>query len=112
LLYRAQLLLQNIDVTVGNASVTDDVRSAVAANCVIEANSAILVQGILNPGNYSNSETWTALNSTATGNQPSFTQVATVPSFSSGTSAAPGEKIFEFIASPGQLNLLDLTGIK
>jgi len=112
LLNRAQLLLQNIDVTVGNASVTDGVRSAVQANCVIEANSAILVQGILNPGNYSNSETWTVLNRTATGNQPSFTQIAEVPSFSSGTSAAPGEKIFEFIASPGQLNQLDLTGIK
>jgi hypothetical protein len=112
LLNRAQLLLQNIDVTVGNAAVTDSVRSAVQANCVIEANSAILVQGILNPGNYSNSETWTNLNSTTTGNQPSFTQIATVPSFSSGTSASPGEKIFEFIASPGQLNQLDLTGIK
>jgi hypothetical protein len=112
LLNRAQLLLQNIDVTVGNAAVTDGVRSAVSAGTVIEANSAILVQGILNPSNYSNSETWTVLNSTATGNQPSFTQVASVPSFSSGTTASPGEKIFEFIASPGQLNQLDLSGIK
>lgn len=112
LLNRAQLLLQNIDVTVGNASVTDDVRSAVSAGTVIEANSAILVQGILNPSNYSNSETWTVLNATATGNQPSFTQIASTPSFSTGTTASPGEKIFEFIASPGQLNQLDLTGIK
>ena len=112
LLNRAQLLLQNIDVTVGNAAVTDSVRSAVSGSTVIEANSAILVQGILNPGNYSNSETWTVLNATATGNQPSFTQIATVPSFSTGTTASPGEKIFEFIASPGQLNQLDLTGIK
>ena len=112
LLNRAQLLLQNIDVTVGNASVTDSVRSAVSGSTVIEANSAILVQGILNPSNYSNSETWTVLNATATGNQPSFTQIASVPSFSTGTTASPGEKIFEFIASPGQLNQLDLTGIK
>jgi hypothetical protein len=112
LLNRAQLLLQNIDVTVGNAAVTDSVRSAVSGSTVIEANSAILVQGILNPGNYSNSETWTVLNNSTTGNQPSFTQIATVPSFSTGTTASPGEKIFEFIASPGQLNQLDLTGIK
>lgn len=112
LLNRAQLLLQNIDVTVGNASVRHEERIAVDATAVIEANSAILVQGILNPSNYSNSETWTTLNSTANGNQPSFTQIATSPSFSTGTVASPGEKIFEFIASPGQLNQLDLTGIK
>ena len=112
LLNRAQLLLQNIDVTVGNASVTDSVRTGVNASAVIEANSAILVQGILNPSNYSSSETWATLNSTANGNQPSFTQIATTPTFSTGTTASPGEKIFEFIASPGQLNQLDLTGIK
>jgi hypothetical protein len=112
LLNRAQLLLQNIDVTTGNTSVTDSVRTAVSGSTVIEANSAILVQGILNPSNYSLLETWTPLNATAYGNQPSFTQVATVPSFSTGTTASPGEKIFEFISSPGQLNQLDLTGIK
>jgi hypothetical protein len=112
LLNRAQLLLQNIDVTVGNAAVTDSVRTAVSGSTVIEANSAILVQGILNPSNYSISETWTNLNSSTTGNQPSFTQIATVPSFLTGTTASPGEKIFEFIASPGQLNQLDLSGIK
>lgn len=112
LLNRAQLLLQNIDVTVGNAAVTDSVRTGVSASAVIEANSAILVQGILNPSNYTDSETWSALNSTTNGNQPSFTQIATSPTFSSGSTASPGEKIFEFIASPGQLNQLDLTGIK
>jgi hypothetical protein len=113
LLNRAQLLLQNIDVTVGN------VRVAVASGDTpglgrvqVGANASIIVQGILNPSNYNDSETWTTLNATATGNQPSFTQIASSPTFSTGTSAAAGEKIFEFIASPGQLNQLDLTSIK
>jgi hypothetical protein len=113
LLNRAQLLLQNIDVTVGNAAVTDTVRTAYNAAAVIEANSAILVQGILNPSNYSEtSETWAPLNSAGYGAQPSFTQIAASPTFTANVAATGGEKIFEFIASPGQLNQLDLSGIK
>jgi heat shock protein HslJ len=113
LLNRAQLLLQNIDVTTGNTSVTDGVRTAYSASAVIEANAAILVQGILNPSNYNEtSESWIPLNATAYGNQPSFTQVAITPTFTSGVAATGGEKIFEFLSSPGQLNQLDLTGIK
>jgi hypothetical protein len=107
------LLLQNIDVTTGNCSVTDTVRTAYSATAVIEANAAILVQGILNPGNYSEaSESWTPLNSSSYGNQPSFTQVAVTPTFTSGVAASGGEKIFEFLSSAGQLNQLDLSGIK
>lgn len=113
LLNRAQLLLQDIDVTVGN------VRVAVAAGDApgiareqVGANTAIIVQGILNPSNYSDSETWTPLNATTYGNQPSFTQIAATPTFTSGTAAVAGEKIFEFIASPGQLNQLKLSDIK
>jgi hypothetical protein len=113
LLNRAQLLLQNIDLTVGNSAVTDSVRTAYSASSVIEANSAILVQGILNPSNYYESnEVWAPLNSVGYGAQPSFTQIAASPTFTSNTAAVGGEKIFEFLASPGQLNQLDLSGIK
>lgn len=115
LLNRAQLLLQDIDVTVGNVRVAVTAGDAPGlARDQVGANATILVQGILNPSNYSESETWTALNSTTQGNQPSFTQIATTPTFASGTgsSAIAGEKIFEFVASPGQLNQLDLSGIK
>jgi len=113
LLNRAQLLLQNIDVTVGNAAVTDGVRTAYSAGAVIEANSAILVQGILNPSNYYEAnEVWAPLNSAGYGAQPSFTQIAASPTFTANTAAVGGEKIFEFLASPGQLNQLDLSGIK
>jgi len=108
LLNRAQLLLQDIDVTVGNTAVTH----TVAGSREITANSAILVQGILNPSNYDDSQIWTPLNDTSYGNQPSFTQIATTPQFTSGNAAIAGEKIFEFIASPGQLNQLDLSNIK
>lgn len=115
LLNRAQLLLQDIDVTVGN------VRVAVAAGDgpgiardQVGANATIIVQGILNPSNYNDSETWTSLNATSFGNQPSFTQIASTPTFAAGTGTAAiaGEKIFEFTASPGQLNQLDLSNIK
>jgi hypothetical protein len=113
LLNRAQLLLQNIDVTVGNAAVMDGVRTAYSATSVIEANSAILVQGILNPSNYYEAnEVWAPLNSVGYGAQPSFTQIAASPTFTANTAAVGGEKIFEFLASPGQLNQLDLSGIK
>ena len=108
LLNRAQLLLQDIDVAVGNSAV----ESSALGSRILEANSSILVQGILNPSNYNDSQTWTPLNDTAYGNQPSFTQIAVSPNFTTGTAAIAGEKIFEFIASPGQLNQLDLTGIK
>ena len=113
LLNRAQLLLQSIDVTVGNSAVMDSVRTAYSATSVIEANSAILVQGVLNPSNYYEaSEVWTPLNSVGYGAQPSFTQIAASPTFTANTAAIGGEKIFEFLASPGQLNQLDLSGIK
>ena len=108
LLNRAQLLLQDIDVAVGNSAV----ESSDLGSRTLAANSSILVQGILNPSNYNDSQTWTPLNDTAYGNQPSFTQIAVSPNFTTGTAAIAGEKIFEFIANPGQLNQLDLTGIK
>ena len=108
LLNRAQLLLQDIDVTVGNTSVTH----TVAGTKTIVSNSAILVQGILNPSNYNDAQDWIPLNDSSFGNQPSFTQIAVAPVFTSGNAALSGEKIFEFTASPGQLNQLDLSQIK
>jgi len=115
LLNRAQLLLQDIDVTVGNVRVAVAMGDAPGlARDQVGANATIVVQGILNPSNYSESETWTSLNATTYGNQPSFTQIASSPTFAAGTgtAAVAGEKIFEFTASPGQLNQLDLSGIK
>jgi hypothetical protein len=66
LINRAQLLLQAIEITAGGSTNT---------------NSAIVVEGILNPSNYptnTSNITWNSLNSTAlqTG-QPSFSQIAT-----------------------------------
>jgi hypothetical protein len=115
LLNRAQLLLQDIDVTVGNVQVAVGAGDAPGlARVQTGANTSILVQGILNPANYSENETWTSLNATTYGNQPSFTQIAATPTFvpTTGNAAVAGEKIFEFVSSPGQLNQLDLSGIK
>jgi hypothetical protein len=65
LINRAQLLLQTIEITVGGSTNT---------------NSAVVIEGILNPQNYPTNVsniTWNSLNSTAlqTG-QPSFSQIA------------------------------------
>jgi len=66
LINRAQLLLQTIEITAGGTANT---------------NSALVIEGILNPSNYptnpSTGITWNSLNSTAlqTG-QPSFSQIA------------------------------------
>jgi len=65
LINRAQLLLQGIEITAGGTSNT---------------NSAIVIEGVLNPSNYPtnvNNITWNSLNSVAlpTG-QPSFSQIA------------------------------------
>jgi hypothetical protein len=115
LLNRAQLLLESIDV------VAPDVQAGSAV-----ANASIVVTGVINPSNYYDSATWTSLNSEAFGNQPSFTQVKTAPSFTGGYTAAgsqievsgwgqralPGERIFEFVVSPGERAGLDLGMIK
>jgi hypothetical protein len=66
LINRAQLLLQTIEITAGGTANT---------------NSALVIEGILNPSNYPSNPvtgiTWNSLNSTAlqTG-QPSFSQIA------------------------------------
>ena len=82
LLNRAQLLLQTVDLTVGNTAVTAAVagtKTQVQPFASTWGNTAIVVQGILNPSNYSEaSETWTSLNATTYGSQPSFTQIAKI----------------------------------
>lgn len=76
---------------------------------------AVIVEGILNPRNFSNA-TWGALNLEAAGGQPSFAQVATTVTWSSGTFALPGEQVFAFsgpsVASGSVNDRLDLTELK
>ena len=77
LINRAQLLLQTIEITAGGTTNT---------------NSALVIEGILNPSNYPTNPatgiTWNSLNSTAlqTG-QPSFSQIAVGTSVTYANSA-------------------------
>jgi hypothetical protein len=122
LLNRAQILLQDISLNLPY--------QATGSTSVL-ANTHVLVQGILNPGNYYPGETWQALNQVALGSQPSFTQVAVAPTFTvaydtngnaipgspagtitSGQFASGGEKLFEFVVTPGQEGKLSLLGVK
>jgi hypothetical protein len=114
LLNRAQLLLDSIDVVAPDVAGSD------------VANASIVVSGVLNPSNYYDGSNWTPLNSQSLGNQPSFTQIATTPTFTGGfyangtqigvqgwgQEALPGEKIFEFVTSPGERSSQDLSMIK
>ena len=105
LINRAQLLLQSLEITAGGST---------------NVNSALVIEGILNPqnypGNYNVSNitniTWNSLNSTAipTG-QPSFTQIANGSSitFDNGnslTTSTPGASI-----SATVIPVLSTTGI-
>lgn len=101
LLNRSQLLLNAIGIAVSNGTTP----------------GAVIVEGVLNPKNFSTA-TWTALNLEAAGGQPSFTQVATAATWSSGTFALPGEQVFAFAGpsvagTSGATNdRLDLTQLK
>jgi hypothetical protein len=120
LLNRAQILLQEISVALPNV-----------VNLPRHANTSVLITGILNPFNYYDSTTWTPLNQNAFGSQPSLAQVAPKPQFTvsvdvNGTQtpggpvnaltygqyAQPGEKLFEFVASPATVSTLDLTKVR
>jgi hypothetical protein len=79
LLNRSQLLLQTIGVTLSAGSTP----------------GAVIVEGILNPKNFS-AATWSALNLESAGGQPSYAQVATSITWTSGTSAIAGEQVFAF----------------
>jgi len=90
LLNRSQLLLEEVGVAVSGGS-----SSPLVGNIIIE--------GILNPKNFSNA-TWTALNTESVGGQPSFAQVSQTVIWStigagpsSGVQyAIPGEQVFAF----------------
>lgn len=100
LLNRSQLLLKAIGVAISQGSGT-------LGACVVE--------GVINPRNFSTA-TWVDLAPEANGGQPSFAQVATTFSWTTGTSAIPGEQIFAFSAptvAAGAVNdRLDLNELK
>jgi hypothetical protein len=96
LLNRSQLLLNQIAISTYNGASTP---------------GTIVVEGVLNPANFT-SATWSALNLTTAGGQPSFAQVATSVVWSSGTFATPGEQVFAFGAIPNGDLAQDLTALK
>lgn len=103
LLNRAQLLLQRLDVFASN---TYQLNTATAGGVV--GQGSIVVSGILNPSGVS-ATSWTSVNSTANGSQPSFAQVSAV----SGTyTAGSGERVFSTICNAGSQNSIDLSGLK
>lgn len=102
LLNRSQMLLEQIAVTMGRGNNS-------SGECV--------VQGIINPKNFQ-SANWSSLNSETNGGQPSFAQVANFNqiTWSSGTYALPGERIFALNAGVARTQAittnLDLSQLK
>jgi hypothetical protein len=98
LLNRAQILLESLEVTSG------DIASA----------SNIIVRAVLNPSNFDTATSvWATINDPVYGSQPSFSQVSVNPAFTGASGyAIPGEQVFSYVASPGQLNTLDLKPFK
>jgi hypothetical protein len=101
LLNRSQLLLQQCAVGMSRGSSTS---------------GEVVVQGIINPRNFQDA-TWKSLNAVNEGGQPSFAQVAEKDdiTWSSGSYALPGERIFAFVVNASRadalvtdLNLMDL----
>lgn len=100
LLNRSQLLLNAIGVAVSGGTA---------------ATGAVIVEGILNPRNFTTA-TWLPLNTETLGGQPSFAQFTNTATWSSGTFALPGEQVFAFAgpsSSTGATNdRLDLSELK
>ncbi len=100
LLNRSQLLLQAVGVAVSGGT---------------SATGAVIIEGVLNPKNFS-SATWLPLNTESVGGQPSLAQVAQTITWSAGTVAVPGEQVFAFAgpsSSTGATNdRLDLSELK
>jgi hypothetical protein len=96
LLNRSQLLLNQIAVQTYNAG---------------SSPGSVIVEGILNPKNFG-SAIWSSLNLESQGGQPSFAQVATTVTWTSGTYAIPGEQVFAFAATPNNNNELSLVELK
>lgn len=98
LLNRSQLLLDSIAVqSYGNAPSTSQ--------------GSIIVEGILNPKNFNNAS-WTTLNLESQGGQPSLAQVATNITWTSGSTAIPGETVFAFAVTPNSDGRLELDQLK
>ena len=98
LLNRSQLLLNAVAVqTYGNSPAAGQ--------------GSIIVEGILNPKNFSTA-TWSALNFETVGGQPSLAQVATAVTYTAGTFAVPGEQVFAFASTPNSDTRLELTELK
>lgn len=99
LLNRSQLLLQSVGATFSAGTNP----------------GAVIVEGVLNPRNYT-SATWSSLNAESVGGQPSFAQVATTVTWSTGTAALPGEQVFAFagptVAAGAVGERLDLSELK
>jgi len=99
LLNRSQLLLEGITIAGANGT----------------SSGAIIVEGILNPKNFVDA-TWNSLTSENDGGQPSFAQVATSVTWSTGSYALPGEQIFGAVfpaADTGSVSeTLDLRKLK
>lgn len=88
LINRSQLLLQKLQIT---------------------ATQNVQVYGILNPGNIdASSLTWTSVNTSALGSQPSFAQIST----SNSTAATPGEQNFSTLAQINGFAEIDLGKLK
>jgi hypothetical protein len=99
LLNRSQLLLQSVGVTFSAGTNP----------------SAVIVEGVLNPRNFSTA-TWVGLSAETAGGQPSFAQVAQTVTWTTGTSALPGEQVFAYaapsVASGAVGERLELTQLK
>jgi hypothetical protein len=99
LLNRSQLLLQSVGINVSGGATS----------------GAVIVEGVLNPRNL-NTATWSGLSAETVGGQPSFAQVATVATWTTGTSALPGEQVFAFagpsVTSGAVGERLDLSQLK
>ena len=102
LLNRSQLLLQQCAVGLSRGS---------------SSSGEVVVQGIINPRNFSDA-TWKSLNSVTDGGQPSFAQVAELEdiTWSTGSYALPGERIFAFVCNASRADALttdlELSGLK
>jgi len=92
LLNRSQLLLKECAVVCGRGS---------------SSSGEVHIQGIINPKNFQNA-TWKSLSGSAEGGQPSFAQVANKGdiTWSTGSYAQPGERIFSFIAATSRADSL------
>lgn len=75
----------------------------------IQSDKSVQVYGMLNPGNIDASQlTWSSVNTSALGSQPSFAQIAT----DVNTAAIPGEQIFSTLGQPSGFSEIDLSNLK